>query len=80
VSGKRNSKQKETKMKVCKICGDEISTRDGENICDGCENANQNMDKKAKAKRRNAGRIRDEIMKDLGMTRVRGAMGGIYYE
>lgn len=34
----------------------------------------------AKAKANVARRVKDQIYKDLGMTKVRGAMGGTYYE
>lgn len=58
-------------MKVCARCGEEIYTRDGENTCSrGCKR------KKTKSSRKE----KDELMKSLGLTRVRGAMGGVYYE
>jgi uncharacterized Zn finger protein (UPF0148 family) len=60
-------------MKFCKKCGEEIYTRDGENVCPrGCKLTNS----KASAQRK----ARHQVMVDLGLTRVRGAMGGVYYE
>lgn len=60
-------------MKVCQRCGEEIATRDGENTCPGgC--------KLKKEKRSRSRRERDQAMEALGMTKVRGAMGGVYWE
>lgn len=54
-------------MKFCRKCGEELSTRDGENVCPkGCKLT------KSKA--------RHQVMIDMGLVRVRGAMGGVYYE
>ena len=61
-------------MKVCETCGDEIGTRDGENNCERCERDA----KRAKANKRR--RERAAVMRDLGMVRVRGALGGVYWE
>ncbi len=64
-------------MKVCEKCGVEIFTRDGENKCQACE-AGKKPSRKwtggltAKEKR--------DIMASLGLTRVKGALGGTYYE
>jgi len=60
-------------MKVCEKCGAEIYTRDGINRCpQGC--------KKTKKKTGLTATQRREILDSLGLTRVRGALGGIYYE
>lgn len=75
-------------MKVCELCGTEICTRDGENRCSACEDNPEMVgrnetpvDAKAKRQRRNANRrARDEAMRSLGLTKVRGAMGGTYWE
>lgn len=67
-------------MKVCRICGDEISTRDGDNECQSCEDW---ADEANRAKRRKANqrrRERDQVMQDLGLVKVRGALGGTYWE
>jgi len=67
-------------MKVCNHCGEEFGGRDGENVCDTCE---QLMDarKKAKlAKRRQARKERDEVLRSVGLKKVRGALGGTYWE
>lgn len=65
-------------MKVCEICGDEIGGRDGENRCDRerCQAAAD----KPKRKRKRKPSARDEAMRSLGMVKVRGAMGGTYWE
>ncbi len=62
-------------MKVCERCGDEIATKDGDNKCRVCD---ETPHKKPKAKRRRS--VRDEVMASLGLVKVRGAMGGTYYE
>jgi len=63
-------------MKVCKICGDEIATKDGENSCLKCQKASAG---KKKLFKKNA-ETRDAIMESLGLVKVRGAMGGVYWE
>ncbi len=65
-------------MKVCKTCGDEISTPDGENRCQACELNEVNKARKARAKAQR--QARDEAMRSLGLVKVRGAMGGTYWE
>lgn len=63
-------------MKVCEVCGIEISTRDGDNRCMKCEEAS----KAKKAKARKARKERDEAMRSCGLVKVRGALGGTYWE
>lgn len=61
-------------MKVCEKCGEEIGTRDGDNMCRACEDG---------IKRANRGlkrRQRESIMRSLGLVKVRGALGGTYWE
>ena len=70
-------------MKVCERCGDEIVTRDGENRCPACDDADGCASQKAAERRkraREARRMRDEAMRALGLRKVRGAMGGTYWE
>ncbi len=65
-------------MKFCSVCGDEIGTRDGENVCPECERV---ADHKAKlAKRRAQRKARESVLQDLGLVKVRGALGGVYWE
>ena len=83
-------------MKVCEICGDDIDgKRDGDNRCDrmACQNAPEvepettpkpftfgavlASKKKRKPHRKSA---RDEAMESLGLVKVRGALGGVYWE
>jgi hypothetical protein len=64
-------------MKVCENCGCEISTRDGENQCTHCENA---ISEKRRRKRRMARKTREDALNSLGLTKVRGALGGTYWE
>ena len=67
-------------MKVCSVCGDGISTPDGDNTCRQCEDAVDAKHKKALARRRQAAREKAEIMESCGLKKVRGAMGGTYWE
>jgi len=62
-------------MKVCETCGDEISTRDGHNECASCERHSGCL----KAKRKSSNQM-DDAMRSLGLVKVRGAMGGVYWE
>lgn len=62
-------------MKVCESCNAEIFTKDGENKCPNCD-----AGKKPKKKVRRSRKEMDAIMASCGMVRVRGAMGGTYYE
>jgi hypothetical protein len=72
----RRSRRKGMIMKFCNVCGCEIATRDGENTCRSCEDAGAK--KKAKAKR--ARLEREAALLSCGLVKVRGAMGGIYWE
>lgn len=67
-------------MKFCDVCGEEISTRDGDNTCRSCEDAQDAGKKASLAKRRTARRQRESWLKDCGLVKVRGAMGGVYWE
>lgn len=63
-------------MKVCSRCGEEIDTKDGENTCpDGCKRKKGQF-KKTKLSRK----VRESILSDLGLVKVKGAMGGTYWE
>ena len=62
-------------MKVCEVCGAEIATKDGDNRCEACDR------KEAfKVGRNKARREREAVLKELGLVKVRGALGGTYWE
>lgn len=61
-------------MKVCEKCGVEIDGGDGENFCRDCE------DGRKKARRRAQRREREAVMRSLGLVKVKGALGGTYWE
>lgn len=61
-------------MKVCERCGVEIDGGDGENLCASCENGRRN------AKRRAQRKAREAVMRSLGLVKVKGACGGVYWE
>lgn len=64
-------------MKVCGRCGEEIATRDGDNLCSRCERADGlGCPRKLRAERLR----RERILTDLGLVKVRGALGGTYWE
>jgi hypothetical protein len=65
----------DTNMKVCEKCGLEISTKDGDNLCRDCEEGRRKKESRNKARRE-----RDSIMRSLGLVKVRGSMGGVYWE
>lgn len=65
-------------MKVCNTCGIEIDTKDGENRCQQCEEQAASGKRSTKVKRHR--REIDSVMRDLGLVKVRGAMGGTYWE
>ena len=62
-------------MKVCEKCGCEIGTKDGDNLCNDCEEGKRKKEKSA-ARRRE----REAILRDCGLVKVRGAFGGTYWE
>jgi hypothetical protein len=64
-------------MKVCEKCGSEIGTKDGENRCQTCDNPETPKQRKRRVSNRKA---IDDAMRSCGMTKVRGAMGGVYWE
>ena len=70
-------------MKSCERCGDEISTKDGENLCTACEEADE-LSGKARRRRNAMARARrkerDDVLASLGLKKVRGSMGGTYWE
>lgn len=66
-------------MKICECCGEEIGGEDSVNHCPACEMMEQETTKqreRRKAKRR----AREQAMRDCGLVKVRGALGGIYWE
>lgn len=64
-------------MKVCEVCGKEIDGKDGDNFCVACDWAE---DSKKRIRRMALRRERDLVMRSLGMVKVRGALGGTYWE
>lgn len=62
-------------MKVCESCEAEIDTKDGENLCASCEKSAA-----WRKRQREAARARRAAMDSIGMVRVRGSMGGTYWE
>lgn len=64
-------------MKVCNVCGIEIGGRDGENRCDVCDSMEP---VRLRQKPRKARKEREDVLRSLGLVKVRGALGGTYWE
>jgi len=60
-------------MKVCSNCGNENFAGEGINRCKKCREG------KTKNARKNRAAI-DSLMADMGLVKVKGAKGGIYWE
>lgn len=65
-------------MKVCESCGTEISTKDGENLCTKCEELSDTSTKKISRKR--IKHERESVYALLGLVKVKGSLGGTYWE
>lgn len=65
-------------MKVCENCGKEICTKDGENHCPSCDDADPAELKRLRRNRQR--RERDAALRSIGLVKVRGALGGTYWE
>lgn len=71
-------------MKVCRKCGEEIATKDGENFCNKCKipggvsgyEPKEVTDARARKNRR----AREDALRSLGLKKVNGALGGTYWE
>ena len=66
-------------MKVCENCGIEIDGRDGDNFCRACDAA-ENKKTLTRQRAKNRRRERDAVMRSCGLVKVRGALGGTYWE
>jgi len=68
-------------MKVCENCGIEIGGRDGvDQLCPKCEACDGDKRKLANRRHNEGRRARDQAMRDLGLVKVHGALGGTYWE
>ena len=65
-------------MKACELCGEEYNGKDGENRCADCRW--RPLTAKAKKDRASGKRMRESILTSLGLVKVRGSMGGTYWE
>jgi hypothetical protein len=63
-------------MKVCEVCGLEFGGLDGDNVCSDCRA--KSAAKRAKAKQRRRGI--EAAYESCGLVKVRGALGGTYWE
>jgi hypothetical protein len=60
-------------MKVCNRCGEEIATKDGDNLCSACKRL---PIRKVKLLRRE----REDMLSSLGLVKAKGKLGGTYWE
>lgn len=65
---------------MCNKCGVEIDGLDGDNYCPDCENGNTSLPSKKKKTKTLTQADREEILRDLGLVKVKGALGGTYFE
>ena len=66
-------------MKVCRVCGDQVATKDGDNHCRDCEQALESHTRRIN-RRVARRREREQVLRDLGLVKVKGALGGTYWE
>lgn len=66
-------------MKLCELCTEEISTRDGDNRCHKCSEL-ETRKAEQNAQRNSARRAREAALRSCGLVKVRGALGGTYWE
>jgi uncharacterized Zn finger protein (UPF0148 family) len=66
-------------MKVCEICQQEIWTTDGDNLCPSCDRRERRRVARRRYRREKRSAM-DAIMRGLGMVKVRGSLGGVYWE
>jgi uncharacterized Zn finger protein (UPF0148 family) len=67
-------------MKFCNICGCEIFTRDGDNTCRSCEDLQDANKARTLARQRAQRRANEAALRSCGLVKVRGALGGVYWE
>lgn len=60
-------------MKVCARCSDECFGRDGDNTCHKCK-------EKPFARTKDVKRAREAALRSIGLTKIKGANGGTYWE
>ena len=65
-------------MKFCESCMAEIATRDGDNLCEKCDKAA--ADGKRRKRAAVMRRERSAMLESFGVIKVRGALGGTYWE
>lgn len=67
-------------MKVCNRCGIEIDGLDGDNFCPDCEDRDDDPPSSKKKSKSLSRKDREEVYRDLGLVKVKGALGGTYWE
>jgi len=65
-------------VKVCEECGVEIGGRDGENVCPDCDRKTRKAARRARARANR--KAREDVLRSCGLVKVRGALGGTYWE
>lgn len=67
-------------MKLCENCSAEIGTRDGDNLCSVCDSAEGDKKILANKRRKINRKARESALRSCGLVKVRGALGGTYWE
>jgi alpha-D-ribose 1-methylphosphonate 5-triphosphate synthase subunit PhnG len=67
-------------MKFCENCSNEIGTKDGDNLCDTCDRAEGDKKLLANQRRKLNRKARESALRSCGLVKVRGALGGTYWE
>jgi uncharacterized Zn finger protein (UPF0148 family) len=62
-------------METCKVCGGGLIGK--EKICPTCKRKARQA---RQARARQARQARESVMRDMGLVKVRGALGGVYWE
>lgn len=69
-------------MKVCQKCGVEIGGKDGvDNLCWDCEYESEFKPRKRRRRRQElTKKERETVYRSCGLVKVKGALGGEYWE
>ena len=63
---------------VCEKCGEEIGGGDADTLCPACNEAEARGRRNARARANR--RAREAAIRSLGLVKVRGNLGGTYWE
>lgn len=67
-------------MKVCENCTSEDVGLDGENLCPACDATEGDKVKLRRQRAKVQRKAREDVMRSMGLVKVRGSLGGVYWE